>query len=193
MAKAPPDRAPPETGDAPWDAVESLFQRGMAARREGRTDEAMRHMKAAVALARRGEDPLALARALHGQANVERDRGRTRAALDLYLEAVPLCRQGDDPLVFAHTVRHLGDVLRELGDLTKAERCYAEALAAYRADPATPPLDAANAVRSAAILSEARDEPDQARQRWREALDLYRRARIEAGVSESASHLERLR
>ena len=90
-------------------------------------------------------------------------------------------------------MRHLGDVLRQLGDLTKAERCYAEALAAYRADPAAPPLDAANAVRSAAILSEARDEPDQARQLWREALDLYRRAGIEAGVSESASHLERLR
>lgn len=187
-----PDRTPPEAGDGPRDAVESLFQRGMAARRDDRPDEAMRHMKAAVALARFGDDPLALARALHGQANVERDLGRLDVALRLYLEAVPHCRRGDDPLVFAHTVRHLGDVLRELGDLKKAARCYAEALAVYRADPAAPPLDVANAVRPAAILCEALGEADQARALWREAGELYRRAGVEAGVSESAARLERL-
>ncbi|MYE35371.1 MAG: tetratricopeptide repeat protein [Gemmatimonadales bacterium] len=187
-----PDGTSPETGTGPRDAVESLIRRGMAARREDRPDEAMRHMKAAVALARRGEDPLALARALHGQANVERDRGRLDAAMRLYLEAVPLCRRGDDRLVHAHTVRHLGDVLREMGDLDKAGRCYAEALPLYRADPAAPPLDAANAVRSAATLCEALDEPDQARQLWLEAHGLYREAGVEAGVSESTAHLERL-
>ncbi|MCY3699535.1 MAG: tetratricopeptide repeat protein [Gemmatimonadetes bacterium] len=186
------DSVPPETGAALRDVVESLVRKGMTARLEDRPDDAMRHMKAAVALARRGEDPLALARALHGQANVERDRGEARAAVALYLEAVPLCRQGDDPLVFAHTVRHLGDVLRELGDLTKAARCYAESLAVYRADPAAPPLDVANAVRSAAILCEAQDDPDQARLLWTEARDLYRRAGVEAGISESATRLERL-
>ncbi|MYA33507.1 MAG: tetratricopeptide repeat protein [Gemmatimonadales bacterium] len=184
---------PPETGTGPRDAVESLIRRGMAARREDRPDEAMRHMKAAVRLARFGEDPLALARALHGQANVERDGGNAHAAVALYLEAVPLCRQGDDPLILAHTARHLGDVLRELGEFNKAAQCYAEALAVYRADPAAPPLDAANAVRSAAILCEAQNEPDQARQLWLEARDLYGVAGVEAGVSESASHLERLR
>lgn len=187
-----PDHPHSETDAAPRDAVESLFQRGMAARRADKPGEAMRHMKAAVALARFGDDPLALARALHGQANLERDMGRERAALDLYLEAVPLCRRGDDPLVLAHTLRHLGDVLRELDDLRKAARCYAEALALYRADPAAPPLDAANAVRSAAILCEAQGESDQARALWREARDLYRDAGVEAGVSESTGHLERL-
>ena len=187
-----PDRIPPETVDGPRDAVEALFRQGMAARREHRLREAARHMKAAVALARFGEDPVALARALHGQANVERDRGRTRAALDLYLEAVPHCRRGDDRLVHAHTVRHLGDVLREMGELEKAGRCYAEALPLYRADPAAPPLDVANAVRSAAILCEALDDADQARALWREARDLYREAGIEGGVSESDAHLDRL-
>lgn len=187
-----PDRTPPEAGDGPGDAVESLIRRGMAARRDDRPDDAMRHMKAAVALARFGNDPLALARALHGQANVERDRGEVRAALDLYLEAVPLCRQGDDPLVLAHTARHLGDVLREMGDLEAAGRCYGEALALYRADPDAPPLDVANAVRPAAILCEALGEDDQARALWREAGGLYRRAGVEAGVSESAAHLEQL-
>ncbi|WP_420614685.1 tetratricopeptide repeat protein [Candidatus Palauibacter sp.] len=187
-----PDGVSPETGDAPRDVVESLVRRGMAARRAEQADEAMRHMKAAVALARFGEDPVALARALHGQANVERDMGRTRAALDLYLEAVPLCRRGDDPLVHAHTVRHLGDVLREMGDFNKARRCYAEALVLYRADPAAPPLDVANAVRSAAILCEALDEADQAGQLWREAHDLYREAGVEAGVAESSARLGRL-
>ena len=187
-----PDRNPPETDDSPRDPVESLLQRGMAARREDRPDEAMRHMKGAVALARFGKDPLALARALHGQANVERDRGEARAAVALYLEAVPLCRQGDDPLLLAHVARHLGDVLRELGDLEKAERCYAEALAVYRADPAAPPLDVANAVRSAALLREAQDGVDEARLLWTEAQDLYGKAGVEAGVSESAARLERL-
>ena len=187
-----PERVPPETGAGSRDAVEALIQRAMAARREGRTDEAMRHMKSAVALARFGEDPLALARALHGQANVERDRGEARAAVALYLEAVLHCRRADDPLVLAHIVRHLGDVLRELGDLGKAERCYAEVLAVYRADPAAPPLDAANAARSAAILREAQDNAAEARQLWIEARDLYRRAGVEAGASESTTRLERL-
>ncbi|WP_419940729.1 tetratricopeptide repeat protein [Candidatus Palauibacter sp.] len=164
----------------------------MGARREGRPDEALRHMQAAVALAREHDDPVALARALHGRANVERDRGRRDLALRLYREAVPLCRQGDDPLALAHTVRHLGDVLRELGDLTGAEPCYAEALALYRAHPSPPKLDLANAVRPLALLREALGEHEEARALWREARDLYRDAGIEAGVSESSAHLERL-
>ncbi|MDE2664466.1 MAG: tetratricopeptide repeat protein [Gemmatimonadota bacterium] len=187
-----PDSTAPETDPSTRDIVESIIRKGMAARLEDRLDEAMRHMKAAVALGRHSDDPLALARALHGQANVERDRGEARAAVALYLEAVPLCRQGDDPLVYAHTTRHLGDVLREMGDLDKAERCYAEALAVYRADPAAPPLDVANAVRSAAILREAQDGVDEARLLWTEARDLYGKADVEAGVSESAARLERL-
>ena len=187
-----PDGVSPETGAVTRNVVESLVRRGMAARREDRQREAMRHMKAAVSLARLGEDPVALTRALHGQANVERDRGRLDAAMRLYLEAVPLCRRRDDRLLHAHTVRHLGDVLREMGDLDKAGRCYAEALPLYRADPAAPPLDAANAVRSAAVLCEALDDADQARQLWREAHGLYREAGVEAGVSESTAHLDRL-
>ena len=187
-----PEGVPPDTGAVTRDVVEAIVRRGMAARCEDRPDEAMRHMKAAVSLARFGDDPVALARALHGQANVERDMGRLDAAMRLYLEAVPLCRRGDDRLVHAHTVRHLGDVLREMGELEKAGRCYAEALPLYRADPAAPPLDAANAVRSAAILCEALDDADQAGQLWREAHGLYREAGVEAGVAESSARLGRL-
>ena len=148
-------------------------------------------MKAAVRLARAHDDPVALARALHGRANVERDRGRTIAALRLYREAVPLCRRGDDPLVLAHTLRHLGDVLRELDDLENAEPCYAEALALYREHPSPPILDLANAVRRMAILREALGEDGEARALWREAGKLYGEAGIEAGVSESSARLAR--
>lgn len=180
------------TGDSPRDAVESLFRQGMAARREHRPGEALRHMKAAVALAREHADPVALARALHGRANVERDRGRLDAALRLYREAIPLCRRGDDPLALAHTVRHLGDVLREKGNPREAERCYDEALAIYRAHPASPTLDFANAVRPLAILRETLGEHDEARALWRQARELYREAGVEAGVAESSAHLARL-
>lgn len=187
-----PEAVPPEAGDAPRDVVESLVRRGMAARREDRPREAMRHMKAAVALAREHDDPVALAGALHGRANVERGRGRLDVALRLYREAVPLCRRGNDPLVLAHTVRHLGDVLCETGDPREAERCYAEALTIYRAHPARQALDFANAVRPMAILRETLGERDEARALWREAHGLYREAGVEAGVSESSARLERL-
>ena len=191
-----PDRVPPEVSPencaAPRDAVESRVRRGMAARRAERAGEALRHMKAAAALAREHDDPVALARALHGRANVERDLGRLDVALRLYREAVPLCRRGDDPLALAHTVRHLGDVLRETGDLREAERCYAEALALYRAHPAPRALDFANAVRPMAILRETLGERDAARALWREARDLYRKAGVEAGVAESSARLGRL-
>ncbi|WP_419949527.1 tetratricopeptide repeat protein [Candidatus Palauibacter sp.] len=178
--------------DGPREAVESLFQRGMAARREGRPAEALEHMKAAVALARAHGDPIALARALHGRANVERDRGRSDIALRLYREAIPLCRQGDDPLVLSHTLRHLGDVLRASGDLATAEPCYTEALALYRVHGATPALDVANAVRPLALLRETLGQREEARALWREARDLYREAGVEAGVAESSAHLEQL-
>ena len=163
----------------------------MAARREGRPAEALRHMKTAVALAREHDDPVALARALHGRANVERDRGRSDAALRLYREAVPLCRRGDDPLALAHTLRHLGDVLRKT-DSREAERRYDEALGIYREHPARPVLDFANAVRPMAILRETLGERDEARALWREARDLYREAGLKDGVAESSAHLERL-
>lgn len=181
-----------KAGEDPRGAVESLFRRGMAARREGRPTEALRHMKAAVALAREYGDPVALARALHGRANVERDRGRTDAALRLYREAVPLCRRGNDPLVLAHTVRHLGDVLRETDDPREAERCYTEALAIYRAQPSAAVLDVANAVRPLAIVRETLGEHDEARALWREARNLYREAGVEAGVAESSTRLGQL-
>ena len=180
------------TGEDPRQAVESLFRRGMAARRAKRPAEAMREMKAAVALARAHDDPVALARALHGRANVERDMGRLDVALRLYREAVPCCRRGDDPLALAHTVRHLGDVLRKKGDFREATSCYAEVLAHYRTHPSPPPLDVTNALRPLALLQEGLGEAEEARALWREACELYREAGVEAGVSECSARLELL-
>ncbi len=189
---ATPEAGAVAAGEDPRQAVESLVRRGMAERRAKRSAEAMRQMKAAVALARAHDDPVALARALHGAGERRTRHGAPRCRLRLYREAVPCCRRGDDPLALAHTVRHLGDVLRKKGDLGEAASRYAEALALYRARPSPPPLDVANALRPLALLRERLGEGKEARALWREARDLYHQAGVEAGVSECLARLDDL-
>jgi tetratricopeptide (TPR) repeat protein len=172
-----------------------LIDDGYRARREDRSADARRHFSEAVALARQHSNKSSpnllpdLVGALKGLAQIERDEGHPDAAGPLYQEAIQICRGLDDPLLLAHTVRHLGDVLQDVGHLAEAEACYDEALELYRAHPAPPTLDLANAVRPLAILKESTGELDVARRLWEEARSLYELAGVRAGVDESTTRL----
>src|SRR5262245_8410332 len=106
-----------------------------------------------------------------------------------YRLAVAHLRRGDDPLKLAHAVRHLGDAYRRAGRAADAEPCYTEALAIYRAEAQTRPLDLANAIRSSAVLEGDAGHADAAQRLWLEAHDLYLACKVQAGVAESAARL----
>ncbi|HEY9183252.1 MAG TPA: tetratricopeptide repeat protein [Gammaproteobacteria bacterium] len=168
------------------------FRRGLLARKAGRHADARREFGAAAELARRCGSKQLLVPSLKGVAQIERDTGNAAAAVPLYEEAVANCRAIGDRALLAHTLRHLGDVHQDLEQLAPAETCYREALALYRESGSAKPLDLANALRPYALLKERTGRNTEARELWAEAHRLYASVNAEAGVAESASHMQRL-
>jgi len=119
----------------------------------------------------------------------ERSAGELEAARSLYEEAVLLCRAEGHVVLLAHTLRELGDIQRNAGRLDRAQVCYDEAVAIYRQEIRRRPLDVAQALRSAALLCEARGEPDGARELWEEARLLYGEVGVQEGIDECCAHL----
>ncbi len=158
--------------------AESRIEAAWQARREGRHADAERQLLQVITTSRRTGLRIELIRALKALAHVVRDLGQDERALPLYEEAVALCRAEGDALLLAHTVRHLGDLHRAGGRVADAEHCYHEALSLYRASPAPPPLDFANALRPLALLKASEGDAEAARQLSSEAHALY----LEAGV-----------
>ena len=127
-----------------------------------------------------------------GWGQIERDLGQDGRALPLYEEAVSCRRRVGEPLALAHALRHLGDLHRHSERLGLARACYDEALALYRAQPAAPPLDLANALRPMALLDEREGRPEAALDSWREAGTLYAEAGVAEGAEQASSALLRL-
>ncbi len=172
--------------------VQRLTEAAWQARREQRHGDAERDLVRAIELARRAGARRELIRALKALAHVVRDVGQDDRAAPLYEEAVELCRQEGDTLLLAHTVRHLGDLHRDAGRAEEADRCYAEALTLYRAAPAPPALDFANALRPAAMVKEAAGDIAAARTLWADALRLYEEAGVSRAVEECRRRVSRL-
>ena len=146
----------------------------------------------AVRLARTSADKPVLVKALKALGQIERDASHAQESLALYEEAVAVCRIIGDPLALAHTVRHVGDLYLSAGRPALAEPCFDEALALYRADDATAPLDLANAIRPYALLKEELGLAAEARALWRETRSLYAQVSIDVGVEECDAHLAAL-
>lgn len=147
--------------------------RGMEARRNKQPGEARAAFAEAAEIARKSNDPAGLATALAKQAQIELDAGLFDAALALQQQSVAIRRTLNDPPSLAHAVRHVGDILQAAGRHVEADGFYAEMLALYRATTETPPLDMANAVRSAALHAQNLGRTDEARRLWLEARDRY--------------------
>lgn len=104
-----------------------------------------------------------------------------------YLKGAIL-RTLDDPLRLAHTVRHVGDIFQSQG-AELAGPFYAEALAIYRGNDSTRPLDLANTVAGYARFNEEHGEAGEAITLWQEARSLYASVDVQAGVKEAGERL----
>jgi tetratricopeptide (TPR) repeat protein len=173
-------------------AIDNLLVLARHARFED-PDSARRDLIEAVALARRAQDLLQLAKTLTALGQVERDLHHADEALQHYEEAAAIYRAADVPLKLAHTVRHVGDIYLDKGQLALAEPGYVEALAIYRAHPETSALDLANTIRGLALLKGDLGETQQAKALWEEAWELYASVNVEAGVAESRRRIELLK
>jgi len=126
------------------------------------------------------------------RAKIAREGGDLESAVTSYRLALAIYRELDLPDRIALTLRHIGDILVELKRFEPAGRSFDEALAIYRANPKTAPLELANAVRGFAVLKTELGETDSARALWKEARKLYQRCNIEAGVAECNERLRAL-
>ena len=129
------------------------------------------------------------AAALAGLGQIERDLGQIQPSLQHYQEAAKLYHGAGNTLKYAHTIRHLGDIHLEEGRRDLAEPLYKEALALYRADATSQPLDLANTIRGMAILKHENNEPEASMSLWEEARTLYAQVGVAAGVAESSRRL----
>src|SRR5690349_6050666 len=103
------------------------------------------------------------ARALIAEAKAARDAGRLAEAIALQRRAVALLADRD-PAPHAHALRHLADMLSDAGEAEAAAPLYARVLAHH--GEADRSLDAANAVRGAAVNAERLGQTAEARRLW---------------------------
>lgn len=122
----------------------------------------------------------------------ERNAGNTQRGRELYFEAAEKYRAHGNLLKFAHTIRHVADMDRNMGRFDLAEPAYREALAIYRANPDTVPLDLANALNGFAKLLAAKGEWEETTRFTNEAMEIYLSLDIEPGVSECKRRLASL-
>ena len=163
---------------------------GHRARREGRSEDARRFFMDA---AQRAGDESLRVDALRGWANSESDLGNLDESAERYAEAIALLRGLDDPLRLAHTVRHLGDVTRHQERNEVSVACYNEAIAIYRANEATVPLDLGNALRGYGLLREELGDRAAARLIWEEVLKIYTEVGVQAGIDEATKRVAKLK
>ena len=109
----------------------------------------------------------------HAEAGQLRNAGDLAGALIRQRRAVALWREVGDTAALAHGVRHLADMLVESGHAGEAGASIAEMLALYARTRTAPPLDVANALRSAAVHAEAIGDGDSAEAFWLQARQHY--------------------
>jgi tetratricopeptide (TPR) repeat protein len=171
------------------ESIDKLLTRAGQARREKRSADARRDLTEAIALARAGNDHSRLAHVATELGRIERDMGHFDAALASYQEAAAIYREQGNALKLAHTIRHLGDIHQDAGRSGQADPCFQEAIAIYRANPETPALEMANALRPLALLKDEAGEFDEADRLWDGAKQLYASVKVLAGVAECAGRM----
>ena len=118
-------------------------------------------------------DPAAQAVRYHAEAERLRQAGDLEGALVRQRRAVAFRREQGDAAALAHAVRHIADILVEAGRAGEAGEPIAEMLALYRQARDAPPLDIANALRTAALHAEAIGDGDSAEAFWLQARQRY--------------------
>lgn len=127
--------------------------------------------------------------AILSEARALRTEEQAVAAMAAYRKSVDMAQRASEPGLAAHGLRHVSDLAREAGDFDTALQSGTEAVALYRAQTASRPLDLANALRVTALALGALGRGDAAVPIWREARGLYAGFAIEEGVAECDSHL----
>lgn len=168
---------------------EILLAKGYEARRENLVEEARDLFAQAVAESKWIPNLDLRARALEALGQMECDLNHPSSALRHYREAAEIHRGQGHPLAQAHAIRQVADILRGQKMVPEAEVAYSEALAIYRGQPDTAPLDLANLLRGYAQLRDAAGDQEQALLFWMEASHLYETAGDKAGVAECKSQI----
>jgi len=122
-------------------------------------------------------------------ARAARNAGRRDEAERGYADAGGQARIENDPLALAHAQRHISDLARERGSVDEALSAAAEAVAIYRLQAGSRPLDLANALRLNALALDAADRREEATPLWQEARGLYASVGVAAGVDEADARL----
>ena len=121
-----------------------------------------------------------------------RKAGDLASAREHYTVAAERYKEQGAYLNYAHTIRHIADIYQQEDNTPAAKPIYEEALAIYRSNPDTDPLDFANTVRPYALLVEKLGDSAFALKLWEEARNLYASLRLAPGVSECSEHIAHL-
>lgn len=152
---------------------QSLIDRGQAARRDGRADDARRLFGEAIATARADGDLTGQGHALTATAAIARDTGNLDWAIHDQQEAIALFRKAGDGRSLAEALREAGEMFLDQQRIAHASVALREALDLHAANPDAPGLAVANATRAAALLAEAAGDPARAESFWRDAQAGY--------------------
>jgi diguanylate cyclase (GGDEF)-like protein len=175
--------------DQPLWLARALHNEGIAARRLGLNEEALKSFDDALALRRRHADKAGEIESLNAYSTLQRRAGNLYQALDGHTRALELARELQMPAMIAESLSKIGRIYTELDDLEPATGFYEQAIAA--ADPAE--LGELADLRSDLAGIYARQgRMDEARAMTLQALELAERsgqAAVIAGVYSRQSRL----
>jgi two-component system, sensor histidine kinase ChiS len=158
-------------GDA-LSRYELVRRRGILDYRRERIPQALVRFECALAMARRREDRVAVARDLKNVGSALRRLGDFRGALDALTQSLRMQREAGE--AGGMVLRNIADVYRELEEPAESMRFYREALDAFRSDGDR--VEAGHTLETMSLLALDRGDTVQA-QRWLEdALRSYRQA-----------------
>jgi len=120
--------------DQPLWLARALHNEGIAARRLGLNEDALKHFDDALSLRRRHADKAGEIESLNAYSTLQRRAGNLYQALDGHTRALELARELQLPAMIAESLSKIGRIYAELDDLEPAAGFYEQAIAA--ADPA---------------------------------------------------------
>lgn len=125
-------------------------------------------------------------------ANIYYDLGRNSKSLEFYKNALSLAEVESEEEQIAHITKHIADVECEIGDLKSSMSHYEKALKYYKKNVSNYSLNYANTIRGFAVLKEKMVDYSDAKRLWKEAKSIYERLKIETGIKECTSRLNKL-
>ncbi len=156
----------------------------------GQLDNALIELESSLLLAKKNNDELGKARALHNIGLIYRHLGVPDKTLEYYLKAIEIKeRINEDPASTAHSYNNIGVIYVDLGDYDNAEKYYRKALSILQNEPNA---SIANPLHNLGQLFDKKGDPEMALQYYYTSMEYDEQNNNQNGLAVSLREIGRI-